>query len=72
MALLHRRGDLAVGQSYTNAGILGTTFEARIIAETTVGDFLAVVPEITGSAYITGVHQFIVDPRDPFPQGFML
>jgi len=37
-----------------------------------VGDFPAVIPEVTGSAYLTGFNQFIVDPRDPFPQGFLL
>jgi len=72
MALLHRKGRLAVNQKYINAGILGTTFEARIVAETRVGDFPSVIPEITGSASITGISQFFVDPRDPFPQGFML
>jgi len=72
MTLLHRRGELAVDQPYINAGILGTTFEARLVAETRVGDFPAVIPEVTGSAYLTGFNQFIVDPRDPFPQGFLL
>jgi proline racemase len=72
MALLHRKGHLAVNQTYVNAGILGTTFDARLIGETRVGDFPAVMPEITGSASITAVNQFFVDPRDPFPQGFML
>jgi proline racemase len=72
LALMHRRGKLAVGERYTNAGILGTTFEAQIVAETAVGEFPAVVPEITGSAHLTGYHVFVVDPRDPFPQGFLL
>jgi proline racemase len=72
MALLHHKGDLAIDQVYTNAGILETTFQARLVAETMVGDLPAVIPEITGSAYITGINQFIVDPRDPFPQGFLL
>ncbi len=72
MALLHRKGELALNQTYTNAGILNTTFDARLIAETTVGDLPAVIPEITGSAYITGINQFTVDSQDPFPQGFML
>ncbi|HET90892.1 MAG TPA: hypothetical protein ENN99_09175 [Chloroflexi bacterium] len=72
MALLHRRGQLALDQPFVNAGILGTTFEGRLVAETTVGDLPAVVPEVRGSAQITGVHQFVLDPRDPFPQGFLL
>ncbi len=72
MALLHRRGRLALNQRYINAGILGTTFEGRLVAETRVGEFPAVIPEITGSAYMTGFNQFMIDPRDPFPQGFLL
>ena len=72
MALMHRRGELAVGQPFTNEGILGTTFEGRVVAETRVGDLPAIVPEVRGSAYITGVNQFILDPRDPFPRGFLV
>ncbi len=72
MALLHRKGELKLNQTYINAGILDTFFEARLVAETSVGDLPAVVPEITGSAYITGINQFIVEARDPFPQGFLL
>ena len=80
MALLHHRGQLALNQPYLNAGILGTTFEGRLVAETMVGDpstgsgqaLPAVVPEVRGSAHVTGVHQFVLDPRDPFPRGFLL
>ncbi len=72
MALLHHRGKLALDRPYVNAGILGTTFEGRLVAETKVGDLPAVVPEVRGSAHVTGVHQFVLDPRDPFPKGFLL
>jgi len=72
MALLHRRGELALNQPFINAGILGTTFEGRLVAETKVGDLPAVVPEVRGSAHVTGVHQFVLDPRDPFPEGFLV
>ena len=72
MALLHHRGQLALNQPFVNAGILGTTFEGRLVAETQVGELPAVVPEVRGSAQITGVHRFVLDPRDPFPQGFLL
>jgi proline racemase len=80
MTLLHHRGKLALDQPYVNTGILGTTFEGRLVAETMVGDpstgsgqaLPAVVPEVRGSAHITGVHQFMLDPRDPFPKGFLL
>lgn len=72
LALLHRRGRLAVGESYVNEGILGTLFEARILGEQWVGDLPAIVPEVRGSAYITGVHRFLLDRNDPFPAGFLL
>jgi proline racemase len=72
MTLLHHRGQLALREPYVNAGILGTTFEGRLVAETAVGDLPAVVPEVRGSAQVTGVHQFVIDPRDPFPRGFLL
>ena len=72
MALMHRRGELDVDQRFLNEGILGTTFEGRVVAETTVGDLPAIVPEVRGSAHITGVNQFVLDPRDPFPRGFLV
>ncbi len=83
MALLHRRGELAVGQTFVNEGLLGTTFEGRIVEETTVGDpsnprlrsghcLPAIVPEIRGTAYLTGLHRFVLTPGDPFPEGFLI
>jgi len=72
MALLHQRGQLPLNRPFVNAGILGTTFEGRLVAETTVGGLPAVVPQVRGSAHVTGVHQFILDPGDPFPEGFLL
>ncbi|MFQ5610962.1 MAG: proline racemase family protein [Anaerolineae bacterium] len=72
MALLHRRGELAVGQPFVNEGLLGTTFEAQIVRETTVEHLPAVIPEVRGAAYITGLHHFALAPEDPLPEGFLL
>lgn len=72
MALLHREGVLDVGVPFINAGILGTTFEGRIVTETQVGDIPAIIPQFRGRAYVTGVQRFIMDPADPFPEGFLL
>ncbi len=72
MTLLHHRGQLSLNQPFVNAGILGTTFEGRLVAEAQVGNLPAVVPEVRGSAQVTGVHRFVIDPRDPFPEGFLL
>ena len=46
--------------------------EGRLVAETRAGDFKAVIAEIRGSDHITGIHEFILDPRDPFPEGFLI
>jgi trans-L-3-hydroxyproline dehydratase len=72
MAALHARGLMAPGDAMTHASVIGSTFEGRIVEETTVGGRLAIVPAIRGSAWITGVTQVLVDPTDPFPEGYLL
>ena len=72
----HARGRLCVGGSFVTESIIGTRFTGAVAREAQVGDgaetFPAVIPRITGSAYITGFHQFVLDDDDPFPQGFHL
>jgi proline racemase/trans-L-3-hydroxyproline dehydratase len=70
MAVLHARGDLCVGQSFVSESMIGTQFVGQILKETKVGDYDAVVPQVTGRAFLTGFHQFVLDPDDPFPRGF--
>ena len=72
MAALHARGLMKAGDSMTHASVLGSTFDGRIVSETTVGGRAAIVPAIRGSAWITGVTQVVVDPADPFPEGYLL
>ena len=72
MAVLHARGLMHAGDAMTHASVLGTTFEGRIAAETSVGGRKAIVPAIRGSAWITGVTQVYLDPTDPFPEGYVL
>lgn len=72
MAVLHARGLMRSGDSMTHASVLGTTFEGRIVAETTAGGRVAIVPAIRGSAWITGISQVFLDPSDPFPEGYVL
>jgi proline racemase len=72
MAQLHTRGDLALHEDFVNESLLGTTFTGRLIAETQVGGTQAVVPTVTGRAWITGMAQYLLDPTDPFPAGFTL
>ena len=72
VAQLIARGELAIGEDLVNESIIGTHFTGRAIRETTVGDFPAIVPTITGRAWITGTSQHMLAPDDPFPQGFLL
>ena len=72
MAALHARGLMAVGDAMTHASAIGSTFDGRIVSETQVGDRPAIVPAIRGSAWITGISQLVIDPTDPFPEGYVL
>jgi proline racemase len=72
MTLFHHLGKLPLNQTFINAGPLGTTFQGKLVEKKALGDKIAVVPEIRGGARITGVHEFVVDPRDPFPEGYLL
>lgn len=70
MAVLHAKGLLGMGQDFVHEGILDTTFTGRLVRETSVGGYKAVVPTITGSAYIYALANYVLDPNDPFPEGF--
>jgi proline racemase len=72
LAALHARGEMRVGESMSHASVIGSTFDGRIVAETTVGGRPAIVPAIRGSAWITGVTELYLDADDPFPEGFLL
>jgi proline racemase/trans-L-3-hydroxyproline dehydratase len=72
MATLYTKGQLQLNEEFVHESIIGTLFYCRLIEETKIGEYQAVVPTIRGSAYITGIHQFVVDDRDPFPAGFQL
>ena len=72
MAALHARGALATGEAFVNESVIGTRFTGRVAEETTVGALPAIVPEITGRAWVTGMGQYLLDASDPFPAGFAL
>jgi proline racemase len=75
-ALRYAQGQLKVGESFVTESIIGMCFTGQVVAEAQVGSgseiFPAVIPRITGSAYVTGFHRFVLDAEDPFPQGFRL
>ncbi|MCB1481069.1 MAG: proline racemase family protein [Rhodobiaceae bacterium] len=72
MALLHARGLMKVGDRLITTSIIDSSFEGRIVAETRLGNTAAIVPEISGRAWITGTHQHMLDPDDPWPGGYRL
>lgn len=72
MAVLHARGELALDTDFVNESFIGTTFTGRLIERTTVAGIDAVVPSITGRAWITSTSQFLLDPDDPFPDGYTI
>ena len=70
MATLHARGQLDLETDFVHEGPLGTTFAGRLVSETTVGPYPAVIGEITGQGWITGFANYVLDPTDPFPDGY--
>lgn len=69
MAALYAKGLLELNQPFIHESIIGTTFTGRLIDRTTINGKTAVIPEITARSFITGIQQFIIDPRDPFKHG---
>ncbi|KAJ3561146.1 hypothetical protein NPX13_g9057 [Xylaria arbuscula] len=72
LAVLHKRGLLAEGETFNHQGILGTEFIGHIVGITKVGEYDAVIPTVKGTAWITAFKQVILHPTDPFPMGFRL
>ena len=72
LALLHAKGDLRVGQALRFESILDTRFGGKIVEEPQLGRYPAIIPEVEGHAYLTGRHEFMIDPDDPLNNGFLL
>lgn len=72
MAQLHARGSLPLDTPFVHTSVIGSRFDGRLVAATTVAGTPAVVPTITGRAWLTGLGQYLLDPSDPFPEGFLL
>jgi len=70
MAELYARGELGLHADFINESFIGSKFTGRLVGTTTVGGHEAVLPQITGRAWITGTAQYLLDPDDPFPAGF--
>jgi proline racemase len=72
MAVLHAKGRLGLNEDFHHEGILGTIFTGRLSAESLVGPYRAVIPTLSGRAWITGFCNYVLDEDDPFPEGFTL
>ncbi len=72
LSILHARGDIALGELFVHESLIGTTLSGRIVEETKVGEYAAIVPEISGRAFVTGHHDFVMDLDDPLKDGFLL
>jgi len=71
-ALHYARGEIKENESFTVESILGTCFTSRVVKSTSFGPYPAVIPEVIGKAFITGRHEFFIDPKDPLRRGFFL
>lgn len=71
-ALLFEEGKLKVGDCFHHESIIGSQFQCEIIEETTVGGIKAIIPKVTGNACVMGFATWVLDPKDPFPEGFLL
>lgn len=72
LAGLHSRGLLKIGEEFIHESIIGTQFIGRVLSETKVGEYDAILPELTGQGWVTGEAKWKLDSTDPFPQGYTL
>jgi trans-L-3-hydroxyproline dehydratase len=72
MAVLHAKGQMKIGERFVGTSIIGTRFDCSIAEATTIGGKPGIIPIISGRAWITGTHQHMLDPADPFPAGYRL
>ncbi|WP_417794544.1 trans-3-hydroxy-L-proline dehydratase [Terasakiella pusilla] len=72
MAVLHARGLMDVGERYIARSVINSRFDGRIVKTTKVGDKDAIIPELSGRGWITGTYQHMLDPSDPWPEGYRI
>lgn len=72
LALHYARGEIGLDQPIVVESILGSRFTGRVVKTTTFGPYPAIIPEVAGTAHITGRHEFLIDPDDPLKNGFLL
>lgn len=72
MAALYGKGELEIGEEFVAESIIGTLHRGRVLEEVKIGEYKGILPEVTATAYITGIQQLVIDPRDPLKNGFLL
>jgi proline racemase len=72
MAVIDAMGLLTADRPFVHESVLGTRFSGRVVGRTEVGDYQAIIPEIEGSAWVTGEHTFLIDEDDPLKHGFRI
>ncbi len=72
LAVMAAKGEIQIGESFVHESIIGSEFTCSYVSKTEVAGIDAVVPRVEGKAWVTGIHTFLLDPEDPFPQGFQL
>lgn len=69
---MHARGQIGMGEKFVHESILGTEFVGEIVETMSIGGRPCIRPTISGQAWLTGFHQYVLDPSDPFPTGYTL
>ncbi|RLD06300.1 MAG: hypothetical protein DRI65_07040, partial [Chloroflexota bacterium] len=72
MAVLHAKGEMQVGDPFIAHSIIGSRFDCKILDRSNIGDKEAIIPTIRGRGWISGTHQLMCDPDDPWPGGYRL
>jgi len=72
MAARHAKGELKLGETFVTESVIGSIFYGKLVKEVNVAGIKAVIPEVNGRAFMTGIHQFMIDDDDPFKYGFLL
>lgn len=72
LAIHHMRSEIDLNESIIIESIIGSRFSGRVVQSTSFGPHPAIIPEVEGTAYITGRHEFLIDPNDPLRNGFLL
>ncbi|WP_253279015.1 proline racemase family protein [Enterococcus faecalis] len=72
MAVMYAKGELKLNEPFRHQGLLGVVYKGELIEETTIGDYKAIVPTITSCSWIYGFNNLVLDPTDPFTEGFTI